>query len=822
MNPTDQALWRRVSDLLDQLLGLPESERDAALARMECDDTTGAELRRLLAAVRKSDRFLERAHKARRPQLLLDSLAPASRIGAYRVEKLLARGGMGEVYRAHRADGQFEKPVALKLARVEMTPRAGRFNNERQILASLEHPGIARLLDGGLTEDGRPYMVMELVEGSDILSYCRKHHLGWEERLILFGQVCEAVGYAHRHLVVHRDLKPNNILVSTDGRVKLLDFGIAKLLGADEVLEAQATLTLMTPDYAAPEQMEGKPPTTATDVYALGVLLYQLLAGRPPWDLHELPLPAALQRLLHTSPCLLSETAADNPLAPVSPRLLRGDLDAIVAKALRSEPEARYRSALALWEDVLNHTSHRPVLARGDARGYLARRFLRRNRLWVGAAIAVFASLLAGLAGTLWQAREADIKARQAEWERDRARVEASRAQSVVDYLDLMFGTAVEQAVGRSPSAKEMLDASAEQLSRRFADKPAEKARVLQVLGDLYLTLHDFEGAAPVLSRFLDSADAGADPEARAHIQLDLAMVEFDRGNLESAQRLLTQAQHFWDDHTGRYRAQLVHSRSLQSQIQGAHGDVPGAIQTLRQALAESVALNGETAEDTMTLAGDLGVTLMLNNQLEEADQMMNRAWNDLQAAGRSQTEEGMTLLNNIAVNAVHRNDLPRAEKLLREVIDLRKQSFGPSAALAMQENNLGKVLLRAGRPREALPLLDEALAMSQRFTGDHSQDTVRVYQTEAEVRLDLEDVKTAEPFVQFAMDRARAAYGEKSPMYGYSLTLQARLRLLQGKRTEATRLAGEAERNLAEAGDTGTYYLPPLRKLKAELAAGR
>ena len=820
MTSVEQAAWQRINELWDALLNLPDGERDNRLEQFDCDEATRSELRKLLTATRKSTAFLEHAPAPRVHAIAAEALPAGSVIDKYRIDALLARGGMGEVYRAQRADGHFEKPVAFKLAHREMAFDGRRFHNERQILANLEHPGIARLIDGGLTDGGLPYMVMELVEGEDILSYCRRHELGLEQRLALFGQVCAAVGFAHRHLVVHRDLKPSNILVAADGRVKLLDFGIAKLLGADPAAEGQPTLSLMTPDYAAPEQLEGKAPTTATDVYALGVLLFHMLSGRAPWNLRELPLPAALQRLLHTAPKPLSEAAQDNPGAPVPAKLLRGDLDAVVAKALRPEPESRYASAAELWHDVQAHLTHQPVLARGDARGYQVRRFLRRNRLWAGAAAAVFAALLVGLAGTLWQAHEARAKAQQAELERDRALAEAARVQSVVDYLDLMFGSAVAQAGGRSINAKEMLDASAEQLAKRFADKPAEKARVLQVLGDLYLTLHDFEGAAPLLSRFLESPDSGADPEARARIQFDLASVELNRGNIDKAKQLLEQAQNFWNAAPERYRGQLIHSRSLQAQVLFAHGDVAGAIRLLRDALNESVAYNGENSEDTMTLAGDLGTYLMQSSQFEEADRMMTRAWNALQAAGRDKTEEGITILNNIAVNAIYRNDLPRAEKMLRLVIDLRKQSFGPSAALAMHESNLGKVLVRSGRPLEAVPLLHEARTMSQHFTGDHSGDTLLAYQNEAEAQLALKDAKAAEPLVQSSLDGCEAQYGKRSPICANRLILQARVRLLQSKKADAKTLAERAERDLIDAGDGGKRFLPLLEKLKAEIAA--
>ena len=353
MTSVEQAAWQHINELWDELLNLPDGERDNRLQQFDCDEATRGELRKLLTATRKSAAFLEhtpapRTHAA----VVAETLSAGSVIDKYRIDALIARGGMGEVYRAQRADGHFEKPVAFKLAHREMAFDGRRFHNERQILANLEHPGIARLIDGGLTEQGLPYMVMELIDGEDILSYCDRHRLGLEQRLALFGQVCAAVGFAHRHLVVHRDLKPSNIMVTADGTVKLLDFGIAKLLGADPTAEGQPTLSLMTPDYAAPEQLEGKAPTTATDVYALGVLLFHMLSGRAPWNLRELPLPAALQRLLHTAPKSLSEAARDNPDTPVPEKLLRGDLDAVVAKALRPEPESlRITGTLAEWEE---------------------------------------------------------------------------------------------------------------------------------------------------------------------------------------------------------------------------------------------------------------------------------------------------------------------------------------------------------------------------------------------------------------------------------------------------------------------------------------
>jgi eukaryotic-like serine/threonine-protein kinase len=816
-HPIAHDAWRHVSALLDELLDLPESQREGYLAQLSCDASTRNDLRQLLVAASASKNFLEH-------QPVVRSLEPAANllsgkiIGKYRIDGLIARGGMGDVYRAERADGHFEQPVAFKLAREATTLSAQLFQKERQILANLEHPGIARLIDGGLTDDGLPYMTMELVDGVDVLSFCNQHSLDLASRLALFGQICSAVAYAHRHLIVHRDLKPSNILVGKDGHAKLLDFGIAKLLDPEKSGTDQPTMALMTPEYAAPEQLEGKSLTTATDVYALGVLLFHMLSGRAPWNVRDLPLPAALQRLLQQSHPALSDAVADNPERPVSAKLLRGDLDAIVAKALRREPESRYSSALEFWQDIQAHLAFRPVVARSDVRGYVGRRFFRRNRLWIGAAATVLAALLIGLAGTLWQANVAKVKARQAERDRDRALAESARVQSILDYLDLMLSGAQEQGGIQAARAKEMLDASADQLIRRFADAPVEKARSMAVLADLYLTLYSFDGAASILTTFLSSPDAEADPQAKAKIQFDLAQIEFKRGNVEKARALVQGAQNFWNGDDDRYRGELIHSRSMQSQLQAAKGDVDGAIRVLREALSASMTFNGDIGDDTITLEGDLGAALLKNNQLDEADELMTRAWTAIQAAGRTKSQDGITLLHNLGVNAIYKNDLARAETIFRQIIDIQRQAFGSSTALATSQNDLAEVLVRSGRASEALPLLADARAMLQKFTGDDSSDTLSTFQTEAEARILLRDMNAAEPLVHIVVAGMLKQFGSRSPLYANALGLEARLRFLQGRTSESAALVEQAGGILKDAGEAGPFFLPQLHRLEEDL----
>ena len=399
--------WAKLDALLDRVLLQPAQSRIAFIERETADEPRlRQEALALLAEFETRGDLLDRpaldAIARRAPAI---ELQPGHRVGAYRVLSLLGRGGMGEVYRAERADGQFEQQVALKLLRPDAIEHLGRFIAERRILARFEHPGIARLHDAGVADDGRPYMVMELIDGVPITEWCRQRSATLHERLDLFLQTCDAVAYAHQNLVIHRDLKPGNVIVSNDGHVKLLDFGVAKLL-TDNVDEPTRNAP-MTLSYAAPEQLTRDTMTTATDVYSLGMLLFELLTARLPWPVGQWPIAVAIEKLLHETAPTPSSAAAAQASAPVPSRQLAGDLDAIVAKALRKEPRERYATVAGFHADVRRYLRAEPVAARGGARTYLMLHFLRRYRWAVAAVLALVAVLAAGLAGTAWQAREA-------------------------------------------------------------------------------------------------------------------------------------------------------------------------------------------------------------------------------------------------------------------------------------------------------------------------------------------------------------------------------------------------------------------------------
>jgi hypothetical protein len=405
--------------LLEAALAMRDPERAAFIERETTDDLSlQQEMNALLAQL--GTRADERT------RIPATTLVPGTCIGEFCVLDLLGRGGMGEVYRAVRADEtQAAQIVALKLLRRDAVAQLDRFAAEREMLARLEHPGIARLYDAGVAPDERPYMVMELVQGVPITDWCHDRKSSVHRRLMLFLQVCDAVACAHQNLVVHRDLKPANILVTRDGHVKLVDFGVAKLLS--DVADESSVETPMTLSYAAPEQLTQASVTTATDVYALGVLLFELLSGRLPWETSRLPLAVSIGKLLHEVAPLVSRVRVNLP-RPVPAKEVAGDLDAIVAKALRKDRGARYQTVVEMAQDIRRHLSGEPVAAREGAVTYVLGRFLKRYRWAVGATAAMLLALAASLSWTAWQAH-------QASQERDIARAQAERYQKEIEAL---------------------------------------------------------------------------------------------------------------------------------------------------------------------------------------------------------------------------------------------------------------------------------------------------------------------------------------------------------------------------------------------------
>lgn len=484
----------------------PQARADLLLESCDGDAELRGAVEELLASAGKVEAFIEKPAYAVIARSLADDASPLSvegkRIGAYVVVSKLGEGGMGAVYLAQRADDVYQKQVAIKLIRrsFDNADLLRRFYNERQILAQLDHPNIARLLDGGTTEDGIPYYVMDYVEGRPLLDYCDENSLSKDERLKLFRTVCSAVQHAHQNLIIHRDLKPNNILVTRDGTPKLLDFGIAKVFHANtdgQVAEATVTeLRVMTPEYASPEQITGQHVTTASDVYSLGVILYQLLTGQRPYHFRShLPQDIA-KAICETEPERPSQAVSnlevqtskskDNRKSAIrNPKLLRGDLDNIVLMALRKEPPRRYGTVEQFSEDIRRHLDGLPVIARRDTFGYRTGKFVKRNRYAVTAAAVVVLLLLAGVVGIIRQNRIATA-------ERDRAQKEKVKAERINKFFQDMLARANASWYAPGSGKKQdvtvidALNEASAKIENELNDEPEVKAEILTTIGDTY------------------------------------------------------------------------------------------------------------------------------------------------------------------------------------------------------------------------------------------------------------------------------------------------------------------------------------------------
>ncbi len=491
--------WIKVERLFAEALAQPPGTRAAFLDRAcGADGDLRDELNALLLSHEASG-VLDVVPHVPGKATFQPSLAIGTCLGPWRIDAFIGRGGMGEVYAATRADTAFEQRAALKVLRHEAVGGLDRFHAERRFLLRLEHPGIARLLDGGNAPDGRPYTVMDYVEGRSLTDYCRLHASTLQQRLALFVQVCDAVAFAHRSLVIHRDLKPDNILVTAEGTVKLLDFGIAKLLDASASPHAaDTTIVPFTPDYAAPEQLSGQPVSTAADIYALGVLLFELLTGERPLRMRGLPSTQAMQVILDRTPPAPSRIAHAKADAPVAPRLLTGDLDAIVAKCLRKEAGDRYETVNALMRDIECHQRGEPVQAREGARLYVLGRALRRYRWAVAAVCMLIVTLAAGLVGTMWQAQRAEF--------------EGARAAATKDFLLGVFSVSDPRIASDKPrreiTAKQLLDLSSARIETNFSDQPEMQIELLGVVADIYQRLRDDERYMAVQKRRIALARA--------------------------------------------------------------------------------------------------------------------------------------------------------------------------------------------------------------------------------------------------------------------------------------------------------------------------
>ncbi len=715
----DPELFRRAGALFDRAVEMDAARREAYLSDACRDDPAlRAEVESLLDADRRAD-GLDQPAALRAAPLVAEALAEpsasaleGSAIGPYRVLRELGRGGMGRVFLAERADGQFEKRVALKLVGVEiLTAEARRrFERERQILARLEHPHIARLYDGGVTAEGQPWYAMEWVDGLPITRHCDDRGLSIEDRLGLFLQVCDGVQHAHRSLVVHRDLKPANILIDERGQAKLLDFGIAKLLDpletAGDVTRTEARL--FTPEYAAPEQRRGEPVTTATDVWALGILLCELLAGRRPATAtgEANPTDAAATGRRRLSDMAGDEEAARRGLSrPRLARRLRGDLDTIVAAALRVEPERRYASAEAFADDLRRHLKGSPVRARRDTVRYRAGKFVRRHRVGVAVAAAGVVALGVGLGVALWQARVASAQAR--------------RAEEVKGFLASMFQLASpSQARGRTITVRDVLDEGAARVTKELAGEPEVEAELLSTIGQTYIDLGVNDRAAELLAEALAIQRRlhGADSLEAAVALRTLAAAEFEAGDFERSGTHFEEVLALQTARLGRRDVEVAYTLNEIAGVYRRLARFDRAEEARRESLALYRELRGADDRDTLNVSNDLGVLLRDRGDFAGAEATLRDAWERGKVSLGADDPDVLSMHNNLAVVLSAAGRYEEAESIFREVLPIRRRVLGedhPHLALAMRA--LANVLDKTGRSEEALPLLRQALDLQRR-----------------------------------------------------------------------------------------------------------
>jgi serine/threonine protein kinase len=740
MTSIDPSMWRRLSPLLDELLELDAAARAARVAALRSEDATLADNLLVLLDVKNSadeEQFLD-ADAVATP---LPAQAPSlegTRIGAYVIESFLGQGGSGSVWRARRADERIGGFVAIKLLHLSMLGPAGRLRFEREgaILARLTHPHIARLIDAGVTSAGQPYLALDLVTGQTIDRYCDERRLDVDQRLALFDDVLAAVAHAHSHLIVHRDIKPGNILVDADGAVKLLDFGIARLLEDDTAPVTVEGQRALTPHYAAPEQLQGTPITTATDIYALGVLLYELLVGQHPTsaratssgDVIRATLevdPAPLPRALTPSAARPRQAIADAAAARNSTperlhRKLRGDIENIVARMLRKDPVDRYQTAAALADDLRRYRANQPVSARPDSIAYRLAKFTRRHRSMVAAAAVVALSLAAGLAGTISQARRAEAEAAKARLERDHAMRQLSYAESSNEFITFLL----DQGGSDKPVIMAELLARGEQLvTRQFADDPATRARLQMHLSGLHAQSGQSVRAEALLAQAQRAAQPVDDPMLHATLDCALAWQASEKGSSDLALRMvdtaLARLAAAADDETAKTaRAECLFTRG---QVRFASGDARASTADLEQALATL----GQPRTDQRTLAIRIRSTLALAlhrvGQPSAAIAEYERVLGELEAMGRGSTQLVAALYNNLGVLLNASGQTLRAQRASERALAIGR---GAGTTDPVFEAVYAKLLTELGRTREALPLAEHAIA-SARASGNERVKTI-------------------------------------------------------------------------------------------------
>lgn len=767
---------RRLLDrLLDQLLDLPEAERSEQLQQLlQHHPRMGDWLRRLLQALGENDPRLESAPRTLVDQAIherfnrrMEPLPRGTLLGPWRLLERVGTGGMGEVYRAERADGSFEMQVAIKLIQSKRADLAQLLEQERQTLANLNHPAIARLLDGGLSEDGRPYLVMDWVEGPTLDWWLRIHRPTMNKRLTTFIELCDAVAAAHRQLVVHGDIKPTNLAITRDHKVRLLDFGVARLLGQDDL---PGLPTAITPKFSAPEVLEGASASTAFDIYSLGVLLR--------WITEDQELD----------------------------RRQRRNLGAIIEQATAQDAALRYPTVNALGADVWRMLEHHPLRARRTGAFERARLWVRRHRLAALLALATALSLVIGMSAVLWQARIAAM-------ERDHAQAEALQANALRDHLALLFrevGSLSDDT--ETLTARELFDRSASVAGDWLDADPDMRGQVNTVLGGIMIALGDYAAAEPMLSGFASSKEAVNHPMLRAIAILDMAQVHHRMGRMEEGLEEANLGLEILESTSDVHPARLSDALQVRGRLRRDLGDRQGALEDLRRARRLARSVSSGPRPLLARAESNLAITLVLSGELALAARHLEAAEALWLALNYGESSDALAVTANLASVLDRLGRSSEAEQRLRRVIEIRSQRYGDSGAMAAARLNLGRQLVVTGEYEEAEQQLLQAASIFSRFIGEETPDFAAAQFGLGELAEAQNELVLAEARYQQALELMTSRLG---PSHPYSMQMQVSLTRVLHRRQPSQDTAERYAEIASQAAEMGSSWL----QLRAGLA---
>lgn len=824
----------KVTDIFNSALEHNPGERNE-FVRRACghDDALRGEIESLLR--RYDSNFLENPSPTELVEISSGAMI-GRQLGAYQIVRELGHGGMAVVFLAERADQEYRKRVAIKMVKlgVESKEILSRFRNERQTLAALDHPNIVKLLDGGSTEEGWPFLVMEYVEGVPIDEYCDGHRLSVMERLELFRAVCSAVQHAHQNLVIHRDLKPGNILVTKDEVPRLLDFGIAKLLNPEYFqapLVTQGDWRPMTPEYASPEQVRGETITTASDIYSLGVLLYHLLCGHRPYrgtptswldvgrqvceEDPEKP-STAVFRVEQPSGRANAETAISPGTVSQARRTkpdelrrrLRGDLDTIVLKALRKEPQQRYTSAEQFSSDISRHLRHEPIIAGTASTRYRLQKYVRRHRAGVAAAGGLLAMLIAF---AFVQA----VQLRRITRERD-------RANRIADFMSGMFKVS-DPSLGRgnTVTAREILDKAAKDIDKGLVSEPDLQAQMMEVMGDVYDNLGLYAPAETLLRRGYETRQhlLGSEHEDTLRSARFLAWNLERRGHDAEAEKLQRQTLASLRRVLGPKNPDTLRTMTDLAWTLQQEGQYPEAEKLEREALDTERRVLGSEDRDTLQAMSNLGWILGREGRYQEAEKLQRETLDIRRRVLGPDEPNTLSAINNLGITLRHENHLAEAEQVYREMLEIGRRVLGPEHPLTLRAmNNLANVLADEGRYADAEKLHREITEVRRRVLGPEHPETLSSIANLANALASEGKYVEADKLTREALDARRRILGPDHPSTAESEYNLATIDIATGKRDEAFSLLNDAvEHGFSAVDDLGIASDPEFKALHTD-----